>query len=92
MSISIYYTAFRDTPLTPEEGDQIKAIEERYSVDDRIEEYLQTGVGENWESFTVYSTDDLTEPGVIFEGAAEPDAKRTRIRAKADSNSRENGQ
>jgi hypothetical protein len=69
MSISIYYTAFRDTPLTPEEEEQVAAIGRRFSVDDRIRTYIQTGSGENWESFTVYAKDHLSKAGVIFEGA-----------------------
>lgn len=69
MSMSIYYAAARPRPLTQGEIEQVEAVELRFSVDDQIESYLRTGRGPNWESFTIYPTDDLTQPGIVLEGA-----------------------
>ena len=69
MSMSIYYEARRSTPLTDDERAQILSIEVRYSVEDRIEQYNQTGGGFNWESFCVYDPGNPTASDVIFEGA-----------------------
>jgi len=67
MSVSIYYTAARSVPMTETEKDLVGAIVRWYSVDKKIEKYLQTGEGLNWESFAVY--DKPSAPGIIFEGA-----------------------
>ena len=69
MSISIYYTARREQPLSDDERSQIATIENKFSVDDQIEERERTGTGHNWESFYIYDSNDPTEPDVIFEGA-----------------------
>jgi hypothetical protein len=69
MSISIYYTANRKQPLSDAERVAIGAAVEHYSVDNDIEEYLQTGLGFNWESFCIYKPDHFSEPQTIFEGA-----------------------
>lgn len=69
MSLSIYYTARRATPLTPAEQEEITAVEREFSVDNEVENYLQSGEGLNWESFTVYERDEATSEDVIFEGA-----------------------
>jgi len=69
VSISIYYTAKRATPVSPAERATIDTLLEEYSVDDELDDYLQTGRGLNWESFSVYDPADPTERGVIFEGA-----------------------
>jgi hypothetical protein len=69
VSISIYYTAKRATPVSPAEQAAIDALLEEYAVDDEVDDYPRTGRGLNWESFCVYDAADPTEPGVIFEGA-----------------------
>jgi len=69
VGISIYYTAYRNEPLSPEESASIQNIVTRYSVDNEIAERERTGEGFRWESFCVYDPDDPTEPGIIFEGA-----------------------
>jgi hypothetical protein len=69
MSISIYYTATRSASLSADERAVIDALIEEFSVDDEIQEYLNTRQGLNWESFCVYDPNDPTEAGVIFEGA-----------------------
>jgi len=69
MSISIYYTARRSTPINEAERTQIAAIEQQHAVERHIEEYHQTGEGHNWESFCVYDPNDPSEPDVVFEGA-----------------------
>jgi hypothetical protein len=69
MSISIYYTAHRDQPLSTEERAAVDAFIAKYAIEDQLEEFFRTGEGFNWESFCVYDAADPTEPGVIFEGA-----------------------
>lgn len=51
MSISIYYTALSDAPLTPEQNARATAIAGHFSVDRAIEDYLAGGQGLNWSSF-----------------------------------------
>lgn len=67
MSISIYYTAFRDRDLSADERQAVAAVQIKYSVNAQIEEYLKTGEGLNWESFIFYEP-PLT-PGAVIEGA-----------------------
>lgn len=69
MSVSIYYTATRDQPLTPVEQSALDAAVARFAVEDQLVEYCRTGDGANWESFCVDDPTDPTEPGVIFEGS-----------------------
>lgn len=72
MSISIYYQALRKSPLSKAEVDNLIIIVEKYSVDFRIEEFLRTGIGLNWESFdfqTNVSPGGMFSKGVVFEGA-----------------------
>jgi len=69
MSISIYYQAERDRPLSKAEREAIARVESEYAVEDQIEEYCRTGEGPNWESFCVYDPADPTSPGIVFEGA-----------------------
>ena len=66
MSISIYYTVSRNHPLTEDEVSKVNSIMDSYSVDNKIEEYLKTGIGLNWESFCIYENDD---ENVLFDGA-----------------------
>jgi hypothetical protein len=69
MSISIYYTARRPTPLSGTERAEINEITKKYSVEKEIERYLQTGDGHNWESFCIYDPKNPSEYDVVFEGA-----------------------
>lgn len=69
MSISIYYSARRATPLTAAERALISRVEAKYAVEAQITQYNQTGEGYNWESLCIYDANDPTEPNVIFEGA-----------------------
>jgi len=69
MGISIYYTVKRDTPLSAKEREDIKSVVDAYAVEDRIDQYLATGQGPNWQSFFIYDPSVPTEPGVVFEGA-----------------------
>jgi hypothetical protein len=65
MSISIYYTATRNVPLTPAERSAVDSLVVECSVDDQI----AAGTGRNWESFCVYDSTDPTIPYAVFEGA-----------------------
>jgi hypothetical protein len=69
MSISIYYTARRERPLSSDEQAAVDRIRASYSIRDQVERYVQTRQGHNGENFYVYDHDSPTEPGVIFEGA-----------------------
>lgn len=66
MSMSIYYNVTQSTPLSENEEKTIENLLAKYSVDDDIEEYMKTGKGLNWESFTFYETD---EPKVVLNGS-----------------------
>jgi len=48
MSISIYYTARRSTPISNAERAQIVAVENKYAVEHQIETDTQTDYGYNW--------------------------------------------
>ena len=65
MSISIYYTAKRNSPLTTSERSVVDALVAEYSVDDQI----AAAAGLNWESFCIYDPADPTSPDAVFEGA-----------------------
>ncbi len=72
MSISIYYKAQRKTPLSQSESERVSAIAGRYSVDSKIEEFIRTGVGLNWESFDFklnVVAGGFFKKGIVFEGA-----------------------
>ncbi len=69
MSVSIYYTAKRSSPLTDPEEAAIHALVSKYSVDAQVEEYVRTGEGTNWESFRIYAPAGRRDLGVVFEGA-----------------------
>jgi hypothetical protein len=53
--------------MTKSEKDLIDAIVRWCSVDKKLEKYLQTGEGMNWESFAVY--EKPSSPDAVFEGA-----------------------
>lgn len=69
MSISIYYIARREEPLSPVEQAALGRICASYSIRDEVERYGQTRQGHNGEDFCIYNRDNPTEPGIIFEGA-----------------------
>lgn len=74
MSVSIHYSASRDTPATADELGNIGDAVASMSVDDKIEAYLRgaqpdgRGEGLNWESFIVYDP-AVSPPPVIFAGS-----------------------
>ena len=61
MSVSLYYTAKRDYPITEQEQNNCQKIADQY-----IAEYP---LGDMYESFCIYDLNDETEENVIFEGA-----------------------
>lgn len=61
MSVSLYYTAKRDRPISEQEQAACQNI-----VDQYIAEYP---LGEMYEPFCVYDLDGTSEAGVIFQGA-----------------------
>lgn len=67
MSISIYYEATRDIPLSFSEQSLLSDIVKSYSVDSDIEQYLSTGSGLNWESFSFYEKPE--GKSVILQGS-----------------------
>ena len=69
MSVSIYYTARREQPPSPNEQAAVDRIRASYSIRDQVERYVQKRGGHNGENFHVYDRDKPTEPGVIFQGA-----------------------
>jgi hypothetical protein len=72
VSVAVYYSATRKVPLSQDEIDKVRAIAAQYAVDQRIEEYVHTRQGLNWESFDCRFN---TKPGggvkavTILEGA-----------------------
>ncbi len=69
MSVSIYYTATRNSPLIDIEKTAIERIVLEKDVSAELETYLETGKGFNWETFTIYDLDKPSTENVIFEGA-----------------------
>ena len=74
MSLSIYYNATRDHPLTAAEKGIVSANLKQFSVEEKIEAYQQTGEGWNGESYTFYTDADGDflageEDQVVLEGA-----------------------
>ncbi len=61
MSVSLYYTAKREKPISKQEQETCQRIVERY-----IAEY---SLGEMYEGFCVYDLSKPSEADVIFEGA-----------------------
>jgi hypothetical protein len=66
VSISIYYSAARTTPLGEKEKLNVEAAIRRASVDEDIEQYLRTGQGLNWESFSLFQP---PRAGLVLEGS-----------------------
>jgi hypothetical protein len=69
MSISIYYTARRDFPLSAQEQIAIQDICASYSIRAQVDRYSETHLGHNGEDFCVYDASAPNEPGIIFDGA-----------------------
>ena len=69
MSLSLYYTARRPTPLSDQEQDEIRKVLSRYSVDSRVKRFAETGEGLNWQSFGVTPPSDFSAADVVFEGS-----------------------
>ena len=69
MSISIYYEARRERPLSEEERRAIDEIVRSYSITTAVTESGEETDGRNWEDFGVYERHKHTGPNVIFEGA-----------------------
>src|SRR5262245_60051563 len=69
MSISIYYTARRETPLSADELNAISGAIQFASLDGLIEEHGLNAEEFNGEEFSVYETTETDEPVIIFEGA-----------------------
>lgn len=70
MEISLYYTAYRDTPLTPEERVAVQGIDDRYSPDPLIE-FLSLDPLEPPERLNFYDLgeDRPGDPRVILQGS-----------------------
>lgn len=69
MGVSIYYSARRQRPLSRSEREAIGWAIAKFKVESLIGECKVSEAEFNGESFCVYSADDDTEPGVVFEGA-----------------------
>ena len=67
MGISIYYAAKRQHHLSNEEKSAIEQIVSDSDVMAELDNYLQTGLGYNWETFTIYEPDFTSD--TIFDGA-----------------------
>lgn len=75
MGVSIYYEVRRKEPLSSEEWEAIRDIQQKYSVDDEIRQ----GGGLNWESFTFYNDLEGHEPSaaeVVLEGSTKLPSNR----------------
>ena len=67
MGMSLYYTARRSRPLSDDESAAISQIETEYNA--KSEQFVSNGIGDFWESFSIYDAADPSQPNVIFEGA-----------------------
>jgi hypothetical protein len=63
MSISIYYTAWRDRPVSVEEQALIDGLRDEYAIEGQLKDCHGTRKGPNGESFCVYDPADPTESG-----------------------------
>jgi len=61
MSVSLYYTAKREQPISKQEQEACQKVVERY-----IAEY---SLGDMYEGFCVYDLDRPLETDVIFDGS-----------------------
>lgn len=62
MSVSLYYTAKRDQPMSEQERETCRNVVERYTAD--------YSFGDIGEGFCVYDPHEGSDKTVIFEGAA----------------------
>lgn len=69
MSLSIYYSARRPTPLSDEEQVEIDKVLARYCVDSRVKRFAETGEGLNWQPFGIAPSNDYSAADVVFEGS-----------------------
>ncbi len=69
MSLSIYYSARRPTPLSDQEEEEIRKVLARYSVDARAKRFAETGEGLNWQPFGQIASSDSSAGDVVFEGS-----------------------
>jgi hypothetical protein len=75
MSISLYYDAKRDRPLSDAEIQRLNAIVAEFGKSAEIERYAASGKGLNWESFTLYDADGLRDGKVLAGATKLPDNK-----------------
>lgn len=61
MSVSLYYTAKRDYPISKQEQEAYQKVVEGYITKFPLKDM--------YESFCVYDLDETSEENVIFEGA-----------------------
>ncbi len=69
MSLSLYYTARRPTPLSDQEQEEIRKVLARYSVDSRVKRFAETGEGLNWQPFGIAPSSEFSAADVVFEGS-----------------------
>ncbi|CAN5674196.1 hypothetical protein BH11PSE13_BH11PSE13_21970 [soil metagenome] len=75
MSMSLYYNAKREAPLTDLEVLRLGTILRSFDKADEIERNDRSGKGLNWESFSLYDAAGL-DGGDVFAGATKlPDNK-----------------
>jgi hypothetical protein len=67
-SSSLYFTAKRARGLDDNERRQVKAIDKKYDVEDRFEEYGRTGKGLNWVPLAIDGPDPA-HPEVVLQGS-----------------------
>lgn len=75
MSISLYYDAKRDRPLSDEEIRRVEAIVADFDKSAEIQRYEASGKGLNWESFTLYDAEPLRDGQVLAGATKLPDNK-----------------
>ena len=67
-SSSLYFTAKRDRGLDDNERRLVKAINEKFDVKERFEEYYKTGKGLNWVPLAIDSPDPA-HPEAVLQGS-----------------------
>jgi hypothetical protein len=73
MSFSIYYSAKRDSPLTKTEMQRLGTVLRSFDKSSEVENYVHSGKGLNWESFTLYDAANLDEGDVVAGATKLPD-------------------
>ena len=69
MSLSIYYSARRPTPLSEQEQVEVQKVLVRYSVESRVKRFEETGEGLNWRPFGILASSDFSTADVVLEGS-----------------------